>query len=297
MASVSIVVSAYNYAAYIGFALDSLLKQTYEDFEVLIVDDGSTDNTSEVVRPYLDDERFSYHFKENGGQASAKNHGIHLAQREYIAFLDADDIWEADKLEKQLPLFEDASVGVVFSGRSYIDKDNVLTPFFDIRLKRGWVLDDLFVDNFVCFSSSIVRQSVFEKIGCFDEELAMGIDYELWMRVATQYKFDYVDLPLVQYRVGHGNMSQNVAKRIAHAWKIMRRVMEVPDICQKLSPEAVDRAFAMTHCSEAKVQFKSGEYANSFIAFIKSLKHEPFRVETWKSFVKFFVFFNLIRTE
>lgn len=212
---ISIVVTCYNYGKYLERCLNSILAQTYKDYEIFIINDGSTDNTDEVVAPYINNPNLKYIKQENAGQTVAKNNGISHASGEYIAFLDADDLWEKDKLEKQIILFNAPKVGVVYSGFTQIGENDETTYIFVPSLKhRGKIREQLLFNNFICFSSSIIRRSVLDEIGHFDESLAMGIDWDLWLRVSIKYKFDYVDENLVLHRVGHPHqMSKNVEKR------------------------------------------------------------------------------------
>src|SRR5206468_1372234 len=103
---VSVVIASYNHAAYLRIAGESVLGQTYRDYEIIVVNDGSTDDTDTVMQPYISHEKVRYYRKKNGGQASAKNYGIRAARGEHIAFLDADDFWEPTKLTNQAKLFE-----------------------------------------------------------------------------------------------------------------------------------------------------------------------------------------------
>ena len=213
--SISVVVTCYNYGKYLERCLNSVLAQTYKDYEIIVINDGSTDNTDEVVAPYLSNPNLKYIKQDNTGQTVAKNNGITHASGEFIAFLDADDLWEKDKLEKQIILFKDPEVGVVYSGFTQIGENDEPAYIFVPSLKhRGIVTEQLLFNNFVCFSSSVVRKSVLDEMGHFDEILAMGIDWDLWLRVSIKYKFDYVDEDLVLHRVGHPlQMSKNAEKR------------------------------------------------------------------------------------
>src|SRR5262245_55106442 len=120
--AVSVVVATQNYGQYLAGAVQSVLDQSWRDLEIIVVDDGSTDNTSEVVRPFLCDPRVRYHRTDGLGQSRAKNLGIQLARAPLVAFLDGDDEWLPDKLERQLPLFDVAAVGVVYSLRKLMDE-------------------------------------------------------------------------------------------------------------------------------------------------------------------------------
>jgi glycosyltransferase involved in cell wall biosynthesis len=224
--SVSVVIATFNMAAYLPLAVRSALQQSYQDIEVLVVDDGSTDDTRNVIKPLLEDSRVKYLFQQNGGQAAAKNHGIREARGRYVAFLDADDLWTPDKLERQLPLFSRAEVGVVYSRVAYIDEAGKELSVADNELFRGPVSGPLLIRNFIGFGTSVVRKDCFERQGAFDEALQMGIDYDLWLRFSTQVEFDFVDRPLLRYRVWAGQMSNNCRKRYVSGIAIMQRFLE-----------------------------------------------------------------------
>ncbi|HKB04906.1 MAG TPA: glycosyltransferase [Gemmataceae bacterium] len=220
---VSVVVATRNYGRYLAGALRSVLDQTWPDLEVVVIDDGSTDDTPEAVRPFLTDPRVRYHRTDGLGQSRAKNLGIQLSRAPLVAFLDGDDEWLPTKVERQLPMFDNPAVGVVYSRRTVIDADGHDLPTPAGALVRGQVYDDLLVRNPVCFSSVVVRRSVFDAVGPFDPALPLSIDYDLWLRVARHFEFDYVDEPLVRYRTGHGNLSSRIAERLTAVLSILRR--------------------------------------------------------------------------
>jgi len=215
---VSVVITCYNYGRYVAGCLESVLAQSFEDFEIILVDDGSTDNSEEQIKPFLQDSRLRYIKQKNGGQANAKNRGIHEASGRFVAFLDADDQWGPAKLAKQLPLFSDEKVGVVYSRARYIDEDG-LDLYKEIEElgghfvpQSGRVVNHLLFDNFVPFSSSVVR---LELLGAgFDKEIKMAIDWKLWLSLALEWDFAFVNEKLLYYRVGHsGQMSKNAEER------------------------------------------------------------------------------------
>jgi glycosyltransferase involved in cell wall biosynthesis len=221
--AVSVVVATRNYGRYLAGALHSVLTQTWNDFEVVVVDDGSTDDTPDVIRPFLTDERVRTQRTDGLGQSRAKNLGIQLSRGPLIAFLDGDDEWVPTKLEQQLPLFDNPAVGIVYSRRTLMDESgrDLTTP--QGTFGRGRVYDHLLAQNFVCFSSAVVRRAVFESVGMFDPALSLSIDYDLWLRVARHYEFDFVNEPLVRYRTGHGNLSSRIAERLNTVLSILRR--------------------------------------------------------------------------
>ena len=225
---VSVVMAAKNYARFLPVAVESVFAQTFADWELLVIDDGSTDHTTAAVRPFLADHRVRYFRSDKLGQPRAKNLGVGLSRGEFVAFLDADDAWEPTKLEKQLAVFRaKPEVGVVFSRRSLIDEQGNAMPRRGstppLALPRGEVLPQMFVQNFVCFSSAVVRRAVFSHVGAFDPQWDLAIDYDLWLRVAKHHRFDFVDEELVKYRTGHGNLSKKLADRVDTALSIMHR--------------------------------------------------------------------------
>jgi glycosyltransferase involved in cell wall biosynthesis len=221
--AVSVVVASRNYARYLGGALRSILDQTWRDLEVIVIDDGSADDTPQVVQPFLTDPRVRYQRTDGLGQSRAKNLGIQLSRAPLVAFLDGDDEWLPAKLERQLPLFDSPAVGVVYSGRTLMDHVGHDRPAPPSALVRGWVYDALLGGNPVCFSSVVVRRTVFEAVGLFDPALPLSIDYDLWLRVARHFEFDYVDEPLVRYRTGHANLSSRITERLTAVLSILRR--------------------------------------------------------------------------
>ena len=168
MPIISIITATKNYAHFLVEAIESVRAQTISNWELIIIDDGSTDETVYVIEPFRSDTRIKYVPSDRLGQSRAKNLGIALSRGEFVAFLDADDAWEPTKLEKQVPLFQH-DVGVVFSRRSMMDEAGTPLPHrVEVDPPRGNVLNDMFVQNFVCFSSVVVRRSLFDQIGRFD---------------------------------------------------------------------------------------------------------------------------------
>jgi len=224
--SVSAFFPCYNDEATIGSMVNLAfvtIDRVGADGEVIVIDDGSTDDTPAVIRPFLADPRVRYHRTDGLGQSRAKNLGILQARGPLVAFLDGDDEWAPHKLERQLPLFADPAVGVVYSRRTLMDAAGRDLPTPQATLARGHVYDTLLVRNPVCFSSVVVRKSTFEAVGLFDPGLPLAIDYDLWLRVARHFAFDYVDEPLVRYRTGHANLSSRITERIAAVLAILRR--------------------------------------------------------------------------
>jgi glycosyltransferase involved in cell wall biosynthesis len=243
--TISVIIATYNHDRFLGEAIASVLSGTFADFELIVVDDGSSDATSEVILPFLADRRVRYYRIPHQGLSAARNLGIRFAQAPLVAFLDADDLWLPEKLERQRALFRrDPGLGVVYSRRLRIDADGTPIDYQEPPHFRGNILEEIFRRNFVCFSSTVVRAAVFRKVGLFDEDLPLAMDYDLWLRVARMYRFDYVDEPLVKYRTGHDSLSRRLEERLAMVEGIMRRFLERQGGRRLVKPAVVREARA-----------------------------------------------------
>ena len=198
--TVSVVIPTYNRAHLIGRSIRSVLSQTYQDFEIIVVDDASTDNTEEVLRS-LGNERIRYiRHEQNKGANAARNTGIKAARGKYIAFQDSDDIWLPDKLEKQMNVFKAAlpNVGVVYTGCIRVFGNNIYYfPSSQFIKKDGDIHQQLLIGNFIGTQSIIAPKEYLEKVGMFDERFPRLQDWELVIRLSKYYKFRFIDEPLL----------------------------------------------------------------------------------------------------
>jgi len=209
--SISVVVPCYNYAQFIREAVDSALAQTVLPLEVIVVDDGSTDQTLEVMAAYASDPRVRYLRQENHGLSAARNAGIRAARGEFIALLDADDRWKPEKLSRQLIEFTEESVGLVYCGREVFDERGTQNLDPADESKCGRALEWLTTATLFCPSSVVIRRRCFAEQGGFDESLRKVEDRELWIRLAKHWRFRCVPDCLVEWRL-HGsalNMQTN----------------------------------------------------------------------------------------
>lgn len=221
--AVSVVTATRNYARFLAGAIRSVQAQTFTDWELVLIDDGSTDATPDVVRPFLVDPRVRYVRSDALGQTRAKNLSVVLARAPLLAFFDSDDVWLPRKLEKQYALFQsNPALAVVACRRSLIDEDGAPLPSRQPVLPRGAAFAQFVLENPVCFSSVMLRREVLEHVGRFDLRLELAIDYDLWLRISRHYAFDYVDEVLVQYRTGHANLSRRQRDRIRSVLSIIR---------------------------------------------------------------------------
>jgi glycosyltransferase involved in cell wall biosynthesis len=209
---VGVVIPAYNAALFLPESIESVLNQTYQDFELIVVDDGSTDDTRKVLEAYRD--RLSYFHRENGGISKARNMGIKSASVKYIALLDADDIWLPDKLEKQIAFFnKHPELGVVFCDLKFFDEKRTGyttfwkdTGYLDEMTREHKKIRKPFVKlmrkNFILSSSVVVKKECFDKAGLFDESVRCpgAEDKDMWLRIAAQYDMGCVPACLVKRR-------------------------------------------------------------------------------------------------
>jgi glycosyltransferase involved in cell wall biosynthesis len=212
---VSIILPTYNRAYLLKRAIRSILNQTYKNFELIIVDDGSTDNTEEVVEDFHD-ERIRYiACKKHRGANAARNAGIKLAEGEYIAFQDDDDIWLPRKLEIQVETFQNSpsNVGVVYTGCWRIDnkrKKVFYVPSVRDKCVEGYIHNNILKENFITSTTAIVKKECFYYCGLFDEILPRLQEWDLWIRISKYYKFRYINLPLVISYISPSSISRNL---------------------------------------------------------------------------------------
>lgn len=229
MPKVSVIIPTYNRAHYIRETIDSVLAQTYPDYEIIVVDDGSTDKTAEVLKHYNGRIRY-YCFPENKGISAARNFAIEQARGKYIAFLDDDDLWMPEKLEKQVAVLENnPELAFVCSGAYVIDAHGEVTARW-CRAGAQETFECLYDQNFVLNLTVILRRECFAAVGGFDPKLPSTQDYDLWLRLAKRYKFSYVDSCLAKYRLHPQNLSKNIDRRLRQHLMIINK----KEICQGL---------------------------------------------------------------
>jgi len=208
----SIIVAAYNAGPYIGAAIDSALAQTYHPIEIIVVNDGSTDDTERVLAPYAERKDIIYIRQENKGPSAARNLAIGHSHGEFIAFLDADDTFMPEKVEKQAGfLIAHPEYGFTYSGVWHYEEEHS-EKFMRLGgnyYSDGDVLPGLLEKNFIITLSVLLRRSAFDLAGLFDETRRRSEDWELWFRLASHgVRFKYIDEPLAKCRLHAGSLSR-----------------------------------------------------------------------------------------
>ncbi|MFB2895268.1 glycosyltransferase [Aerosakkonemataceae cyanobacterium BLCC-F50] len=236
MPLISVIIPVYNGEATIKETIASVLNQTFKDFELIVINDGSTDSTLDVVSS-IQDPRIKVFSYPNGNQAVSRNRGLSHATGEYISFIDADDLWTPDKLEAQLKaLQENPQAAVAYSWTDLIDEEG---NFIRGGAKIYWKGESharLLLNDFIESGSNVlIRAEAFQEVGKFDESLPPAEDWDMWIRLAARYHYIVVPSIQVLYRVRTNSSSTNVLKMEQVSLRIIeQRYAEAPESIQHL---------------------------------------------------------------
>jgi glycosyltransferase involved in cell wall biosynthesis len=270
--SVSVIIPTYNYSRFIGEAIDSALAQTRAPLEVIVVDDGSTDGTAEVLAAYGD--RIRVLRQKNSGVAMARNAGIAAARGEYLAFLDSDDAWYPRKLERQMPRFDaEPSLGLVHCGAETIDSEG-RTLKMSVDGMEGQVAEAMLrLDREVIMpqgSSIVVPKRVAEEIGGFDARLPPSEDWDFCYRVAARYAVGYVAEVLVRYRLHGSGIHMNIGRMERAMLIALEKAFADPRV-QPLR----NYSYGRFHRVLAGCYFETREIGKFARNVVKSLRYDP----------------------
>jgi len=212
---VSVIIPTYNRANFLKDSIQSVLSQTFKDFEIIIINNYSNDNTLELVNSFNDNRIKIINYKNNGIIAKSRNQGLIHSSGRYIAFLDDDDLWCPRKLELQIKYLEsNPEIDIAYSNAMIIDEHGKRKGVLNNpkRAKSGKVFLELVNDSFVPMLTVLMKKKVFETIGSLNEDLSMRAaeDYEYWLRASLKFNFGYIDKPLALYRVHSGCASMAI---------------------------------------------------------------------------------------
>ena len=282
---VSVVIPAYNSAAFITETVDSVLQQTYPNLEVLVIDDGSTDNTREVLKPY--EEKIEYYRKDNGGPASARNFGIRKASGVYVAFLDADDLWKEEKIDRQVKRFDEMpGTGLVHTGSVQL-KDGKIIERASRHCPNGNVFKELFSQNFIGTSTVLVRKECFQSLGLFDtREGFMAVeDYDMWLRIARKYRIEYIAEGLVYYRVHAEGISRNIDRSYLNEKRVIEEaISRWPQI--KEEAVSIRKRMAVLYENYGTELLEYLNLPEARQKLMESLKYFPLKPDVWIKVIK-----------
>ena len=281
--TISVIVPCYNGERFIAEAIESVLNQTYADVELVVVDDGSTDGSEEVIRPYLGGKGVKHlRHDRNRGIPSARNSGIRNSSGEYIAFLDQDDIWMPGKLEKQVAVLSKdrhREIGLVFTDIYYnYDGEYIreayphkIIPARINMLPRGEVFKSLFMRNYIPCITTLIPRRVFSEIGLLDENINGGTDdYDLFLRINGRYDIHYVDEPLAAKRVHEENYSYIPRLQDDQLYIIEKMVILFPEL-RALKAKKLSQVYESLGYYYCNVQ----EYHLAVKAYMKAVRERP----------------------
>ena len=293
---ITIIIPTYNRANLLSRAIKSVLNQTFKDFELIVVDDGSTDNTAEVIKKFQEqDKRIRYiQHDKNKGTAATRNIGIKAAKGEYIAFLDSDDEWFPEKLEKQVSLFEHSlrkNLGFVSCNYLEFYSESGREVLYRVPRHKS-SLKVLLESNTLCNSSNVmIKKEVFDNVGHFDEKIKIGEDWDMWIRIAQKYNFDFVEEPLFKYYIHQNNIMKTTSN--------LRKEKDIEYIFQKYKEyyKADPKLYSIRLRYEGTSYILVGEARKGRECFIKSIKKYPLNIKSYLYFLlsfggKFF-YYNL----
>ena len=269
---VSIIIPTCNSEKTILRCLDSVFKQTYQNFEVVICDDKSTDSTREVLKTVTDPRVSIYYLNENSGAAVARNTAMQNAKGELFAFLDSDDEWYPEKLETQIPYFVDKNVGLVLTGARII-KNEIKTVFY--KTKKDWEVDSyrkLFMGEINYLTPTvIIRSDCVKKIGYMEPELRRNQDFDFFLRILKYYNLKVIETPLATI---HMKTSKPTFTRLENSIKFYE-TKRIKFFREDFSDKEINLFFARKNRDLCAAILRSGKYSKCFKPFKKSLNFSP----------------------
>jgi len=287
--SVSVVIPVYNNQPYVAAAVRSVLAQTRPPAEVIVVDDGSTDGTAQELEPYRNSIKYVY--QQNRGEPAARNRGIREAASEYIAFLDGDDLWLPNKLELQTEyLRRHCNYALVYTDMSTFDENGIIDESvkdrFRMTLPSGRIFQALFMKALFGSGTVVFRKECVEKVGYFDEDLLVGSDYEMWLRIARNFELGVVDKPLLMYR-HHATMSTRglgLSMRRGVPWEVavLLKILRLyPEAVDELGRWAVHRRMSKPYAGLASARFRVRDYKSARPLLRRAVAYWPTNCRYW----------------
>lgn len=279
---VSVIIPSFNSGEYVIEAIEGVLGQTYGNIEIIIIDDGSTDDTKKKLRKYIDNQSIRYLYQDNKGVSVARNTGISNSKGTIIALCDADDIWLPQKLSLQVSLFNTPDVGLVYGDiKCFGDITDINMEHSD-ELQRGDIFNELMMGNFICASSTLIRKDVLNEIGGFDVDLEYVEDLDLWLRITSKYKVDFTTKCVVKYRLHGNNASSNFVKLLSVEVDVIRRAC----VNFSLTKELTKKFLYQSYWRLAYFSAENKNYSTAFNACLSAIHLKPLKISNIKLFLK-----------
>lgn len=285
MPKVDIIIPAYNAARYLPAAIESVEAQTFADWRILLVDDGSTDNTPEVLAPFIDrlGPRLKYIRKPNGGLPAARNTAIHNSSAEFLALLDADDVWLPCRLAESLACFENRpQVGLAYGFNARIDAEGKVIDTFDRRQKHGEgrIAPYIYMRkvDLPCPTITFRRKCV-EEVGPFDEKMRATEDRDLWFRIALRYEVALAPKVIALYRMSAGSMSTDPTRMLNAQLQFIEKHYGAPGCGVFARRIALGRVYKQL----AEAQQLRGQKKLALASSLRALAMDPLNLATTRT--------------
>jgi glycosyltransferase involved in cell wall biosynthesis len=276
---ISVIIPTFNRVALLKETVNSVRKQTFPDFELIVVNDGSTDGTAEWLRSQTDLKAID---QENKGIATARNAGAAVARGEWLAFLDHDDLWAPDKLNVQAQFAKEHSEVGLLAARHVRLGTSLRAP-----RRAAWIKGDLFVkafsESFIHTSSVMIRHDVFQEVGGFPPRYRFADEFDVWLKIASRYPIAYVDQPLVFIRFYDSNTSHD---------RIGVRTDTYDILMKNYDPSRIPRPVFLRTMSDHDISFgraylKAGDWPQALTWFRQSVQRTPWRLRSWRYYVRY----------
>lgn len=280
---VSIIIPAYNAEKYLRETIDSALAQTYENTEIIVVDDGSTDRTPDILAEYGNKIRVVR--QTNKGTAAACNAGVAAARGAWVCFLDSDDIWLPNKVARQV---EHCGANAISHTDSVCFGDAIARETRRSSFEppySGQVLKELLVVNFITKSTVMMRRDVFNRYGGFDESYVTCEDWQLWIKVCAEHNLGYLPEAVVRYRVHLKSKSMISRRTLIARLRILNSAFGRGGVAQSLS-QYRNKSFASAYQVTCHFAAESGDWKFAFNCALHALRYDPFVTRTWKNLLK-----------
>lgn len=291
MPKVSVNIPVYNGEKYIEETLQSVLDQTFQDFEIILVDDGSTDRSAEIVKG-SNDKRIKYVFQQNQGIGGARNTALKNSRGKYIAFLDQDDLWLPAKLQKQIELFERRpELGLVFCNTTFFNNLGRLHEMYEKPFdESSYLFPRLLKKYFLSLETVMIDRDVLEKVGTFPEKMMMAEEYNLFLKVAYFYDLGYVNGPLAMYRIHDKNYSWGKElQEIDEIRETLRQLEEmIPGFRTSYSGELLQLETGNA-VKEGLASWKAGKNKDASAVFFRAYRRMGRSRHALLSFISLFV--------
>lgn len=293
---VSVIMATYNGEAYLAQAMESALQQTYANLELIIVDDCSSDASTQIVERYLADGRITFvRNPHNVGVAASRNRALTLAKGELITFLDQDDVWLPHKLEMQVRAVQaHPEVGLMHADYARIDPESVLLPAYqalpaerfdnpDAPIDIRDVFAEIFISNNIQPLTSMIQRKVIDEVGNFEADLPGVDDYELWLRIALRYPVGHIRTIVGYWRRHPGQQSNKGHRMLVIRIKAVERILSrFPEARRRVPRDAfVNRMHGMCRSAASYTMYYLHDYATARDLFARAVKYRPYDLASW----------------